>query len=203
MSDIPRSLTIDVTLLDIVVRDDEGKPVRPWMVVALDGSTRQVVAAKSSCSQPDKALYQAFLEETRKQNGGTLYQLIVDTGLATSLKKTARELNMDIHILRSHPRVQGRIERLFQALNNQFLSQLPSHIHSQNAEKPADFPDLTLAELEQKLNEFIAQYNAAPENLADAPEAEIDPLTLEQDDEADNEDDLGWDRIPEIEPRPF
>nr|WP_211090892.1 Mu transposase C-terminal domain-containing protein [Sphingomonas sp. S2M10] len=161
----------DHTVLDIIVLDDNGTPVRPWLTVILDDHSRAIAGYFLSLDAPSAlntalALRQAIW---RKPNpewiiSGIPEQLYVDNGsdfISEHIEQACIALKIRlIHSLPGRPRGRGKIERVFRTINDMFLSELPGHTI---AGKPLSAPALTLNELHARFETFVCDvYHRRP-----------------------------------------
>ena len=153
----------DHTVLDILVLDDAGTPVRPWLTVVLDDHSRAIAGYFISLDAPSAlntalALRQAIW---RKANpawivSGIPEQLYVDNGsdfISEHIEQACIALKIRlIHSLPGRPRGRGKIERVFRTINDMFLSDLPGHTI---AGKSLSAPTLKLDELRTRFETFV------------------------------------------------
>lgn len=153
----------DHTPLDIRVLDEKGNPGRPWLTVILDDHSRAVTGWRMGFQAPS-ALYTALTlrqaiwrkSDIRWQVCGIPEVFYTDHGsdfTSRHLEQVAIDLKFQaIFSAVARPRGRGKIERFFGVVNELFLSEQPGY--SPPAEPPAA-PSLTLAQLEQRFNEFV------------------------------------------------
>ena len=129
----------DHTVLDILVLDDAGTPVRPWLTVIVDDHSRAIAGYFLSLDAPSAlntalALRQAIW---RKPNpewivSGIPEQLYVDNGsdfISEHIEQACIALKIRlIHSLPGRPRGRGKIERLFRTINDMFLPAMPDSL---------------------------------------------------------------------------
>jgi putative transposase len=170
----------DHTELDILVRDDEGKPRRPWLTIILDDYSRAVAGYLVSLSSPSAiqtalALRQAIWRKA--QPGwhicGIPQALYTDHGSDF----TSRHIEQVAAVLRirlifstiGRPRGRGKIERFFESLSQVFLSRLPGYARREAVRAAV----LTLPELIQELERYlIGEYLVTPHSVTrQAPQA--------------------------------
>ena len=157
----------DHTVLDILVLDDAGTPVRPWLTVIVDDHSRAIAGYFLSLDAPSAlntalALRQAIW---RKPNpewivSGIPEQLYVDNGsdfISEHIEQACIALKIRlIHSLPGRPRGRGKIERLFSTVNTDLLTTLPGHL-APGVRNP--HPVLDLTSLDTAVGEFISSYN--------------------------------------------
>ena len=128
----------DHSELDILVKDDEGKPRKPWLTIILDDYSRAVAGymlffSAPSAIQTALALRQAIWRKA--QPGwhvcGIPQILYTDHGSDfTSQHIEQVTADLKIRLIFStvgKPRGRGKIERFFKSLSQVFLSRLPGY----------------------------------------------------------------------------
>lgn len=157
----------DHTELDVLIRGANGKPERPWLTVILDDYSRAICGYTVFTGAPSAmntalALRQAIW---RKSNPtwamcGLPDVLHVDHGsdfTSNHLEYTTVALKIRlIYSTIGRPQGRGKIERFFGTVNTELLATLPGHL-APGARSPE--PQLTLAELDLAVGEFITAYN--------------------------------------------
>jgi putative transposase len=160
----------DHTELDILVKDEEGKPRRPWLTVILDDYSRAVAGymlffSGPSAIQTALALRQAIWR--KPQAGwhvcGIPQMLYTDHGsdfISKHLELAAADLKMRlIFSTVGKPRGRGKIERFFESLSQVFLSRLPGYARSEEHRAAV----LSLRELTLELERYlIGEYLVTP-----------------------------------------
>lgn len=147
----------DHTELDLVVIDEYGKPVRPWLTVVLDDFSRAISGYLITLNAPSAigtslALRQAICPklDPRWTVCGIPDQFYTDHGsdfTSNHLEEVSAELKMStIFSTIGQPRGRGKQERFFQTVNQLFLSELPGYLTS-GARNPT--PTLTLEDLDK------------------------------------------------------
>jgi putative transposase len=153
----------DHTPLDILVRGENGAPVRPWLTVILDDYSRAVAGYRLSVQAPSALQTALVLRDAiwRKADPrwhvcGIPTTFYTDHGsdfISQHLEQVALDLKMQlVFSMAERPRGRGRIERFFQSVNQLFLSALPGYAPP-GTRAPA--PGLTLAELDQRFRDFL------------------------------------------------
>lgn len=153
----------DHTVLDILVLDDAGKPVRPWLSVVLDDHSRAIAGYFISLDAPSALNTALALRHAiwRKGNpewilSGIPEQLYVDNGadfVSEHVEQACMALRIRLtHSLPGRPRGRGKIERLFRTINDMFLPDLPGHLIRG---KPLSAPALALDELRIRFEAFV------------------------------------------------
>jgi putative transposase len=159
----------DHTLLDVLVRREDGALAKPWLTVILDDYSRAVAGYVLSFDAPSAiqtalALRQAIWrkEDARWSVCGIPEVFYSDNGRdfrSQHMEQVAADLKIQlIFSTPGQPRGRGRIERFFQTLTSLWLTELPgyspsgvsSHSRSHDAEA-----HLTLSELDLQLCEFL------------------------------------------------
>jgi putative transposase len=154
----------DHTELDILVKDDEGKPRKPWLTIILDDHSRAVAGyllffTAPSVIQTALALRQAIWRKA--QPGwhvcGIPQVLYTDHGSDfTSQHIEQVTADLKIRLIFStvgKPRGRGKIERFFQSLSQVFLSRLPGYGPGRTGGSTV----LTLPELAQEMERYLIQ----------------------------------------------
>ncbi|MHA7210467.1 Mu transposase C-terminal domain-containing protein [Arthrobacter sp. MDT1-65] len=161
----------DHTLLDVMILDKAGDPVRPWLTVVLDDYSRAIAGYTVFLGAPTAertalALHQAV---NRKANpawpvSGLPDVLYSDHG-SDFTSARLEQVCLDTHIQLIHSRVavpqgRGKIERFYGTIATELLPHLPGHIpHGMNG-KPVSPPALNLEDLDGILERFIVtDYN--------------------------------------------
>jgi len=153
----------DHTVLDILVVDDTGSPVRPWLTVILDDHSRAIAGYFISLYAPSALNTALALRHAiwRKANSewivsGIPEQLYVDNGsdfISEHIEQACIALKIRlIHSMPGRPRGRGKIERVFRTINDMFLPDLPGHTI---AGKPLSEPALELDELRSCFEAFV------------------------------------------------
>jgi putative transposase len=157
----------DHTLLDLLVLDEGGMPVRPWLTVILDDHSRAVAgymaflgaplgapSVLNTCLALRKAIWRKA--DPAWPVCGIPDALYVDHGsdfTSNHLDQVAAALRFQvIYSAVGRPQGRGKIERLFGTLNTELLPVLPGHLV---AGKPATAPGLSLAQLDREIGAFI------------------------------------------------
>lgn len=157
----------DHTELDILVVGADGKPERPWMTAVIDDYSRAICGYTVFTGAPSAintalALRQAIWRKSDPAWAmcGLPDVLHVDHGsdfTSRHLEYTAIALKIRlVYSIVGRPQGRGKVERFFRTVNTELLATLPGHLTS-GARLPK--PKLTLAELDQTVSGFIAEYN--------------------------------------------
>jgi putative transposase len=169
-------LEIDHTQIDVLAKDmrpekyqSKSGEIRPWLTLALERRSRLIMAAIFSYDRPDQytvaaAIREAILISDDKPYGGIPDIILVDNGKEL-LSHHIQHITQGLHIIlrpciRHQPQQKGKVERIFGTLNTRVWSDQPGYVDS-NVQKrnPHARAELTIAQLEEKLRAFIAQYN--------------------------------------------
>jgi len=153
----------DHTVLDILVLDDTGNAVRPWLSVVLDDYSRAIAGYFISLDAPSALNTALALRHAiwRKADpnwiiSGVPEQLYVDNGsdfISEHIEQACMALKIRLtHSLPRRPRGRGKIERLFRTINDMFLPDLPGHLIQG---KPLSVPALSLNELRSRFEAFV------------------------------------------------
>ena len=170
----------DHTPLDLWVRDDKGRPVRPWLTIVLDDYSRAVAGYALNVQPPSAlqtalALRQAIWRKSEPA-GWTVCGIPRDFYTDHGSDFTSRHLEQvaaDLHIhlifsIPGAPRGRGKIERFFGTVNHLFLATLPGYTPPGTA--PPDQPTLTLSDLDARLRRFIVgDYHQRPHGETGEP----------------------------------
>jgi len=188
----------DHTELDILVLDEAGSIVRPWLTIVIDDHSRAIAAYRISTSAPSALQTALALRNAiwRKSEAGWTVcgipeVLYTDHGsdfTSHHIEQVCAELKIRlIFSTVAQPRGRGRIERFFGTLNTCCLADLPGYIAHKG---PPAKANLTLAELDAALRHFILQtYHHTPHSVTgEAPQARWSrggflphmPMSLEQ-----------------------
>lgn len=158
----------DHTLLDILVQDERGDPVRPWLTLVEDDFSRAVCGYVLSTDHPNAlqtalALRHAICpkSDTGWPVCGLPGRLYTDRGrdfVSDHLEEIC--LRLHIQVIRSRPRQprgKGKVERLFHTLNQGLLRALPGYTKTPAGDRSNE-PLLTMAQLDGRLADFITGY---------------------------------------------
>lgn len=157
----------DHTELDILIVGADGKPERPWMTAVIDDYSRAICGYTVFTGAPSAintalALRQAIWRKSDPAWAmcGLPDVLHVDHGsdfTSRHLEYTAIALKIRlVYSIVGRPQGRGKVERFFRTVNTELLVTLPGHFAS-GARSPK--PKLALAELDQAVSGFIAEYN--------------------------------------------
>ncbi|MBY0257421.1 Mu transposase C-terminal domain-containing protein [Methylobacterium sp.] len=161
----------DHTLLDILIRDQDGKPVRPWLTTVIDDHSRAIAGYLVFVGAPCVLNTCLALRHAiwRKADPawpvcGIPDLLYVDHGsdfTSRHLDQVAAALRIRmVYSAVGRPQGRGKVERLFRTLNTELLPELPGHLVGS---APASAPMLSLAQLDAAVGAFIAgTYHARP-----------------------------------------
>jgi putative transposase len=149
--------------MDILVFDDKGVPVRPWLSVIVDDYSRAIAGYCLSFNAPAAmhtalALPQATWRKSEPHWTvcGIPAVLYTDHGsdfTSQHIEQVCAELNIRlVFSLPGKPRGRGRVERFFATVNQRFLSDLPGYAPSGQAKRP---PALTLGALDHACRRFV------------------------------------------------
>jgi putative transposase len=153
----------DHTLLDLLILDEAGKPVRPWLTTVVDDYSRAVAGTMVFLGAPSTPTTSLALRQAiwRKADPswpvcGIPDVLYVDHGsdfTSHHLEQVAASLRFRlVYSAVARPQGRGKIERLFGTLNTELLPELPGHLrHGQ----PVTIPRLSLAELDRVITAYI------------------------------------------------
>jgi putative transposase len=151
------------TLLDRLLRDEAGTPVRPWLTTVMDDHSRAVAGPMGFLGAPSTlttslALRQAIWRQADPSWPvcGIPDVLYVDPGrdfTSHHLEQVAASLRFRlVYSAVARPQGRGKIERLFGTLTTELLPELPGHLQHG---KPGTLPRVSLAELDRALTTDI------------------------------------------------
>jgi putative transposase len=155
----------DHTPINLWVRGDAGEPIRPWLTAILDDYSRAVAGYRFSVQPPSTEQTSLTLRQAIWRKADPRWHVcgIPDTfytdngGDFTSrhLEQVSADLKMGlVFSWPGHPRGRGKIERLFQTLDQLFLCTLPGY-------SPTGLPSsdvlLSLDELDARFLRFLLE----------------------------------------------
>ena len=154
----------DHTLLDILVLDEGGTPVRPWLTTVVDDHSRAVAGYMVFLGAPCVLNTCLALRHAiwRKADPawpvcGVPDVLYVDHGsdfTSRHLDRVAADLRFRVvYSAVGRPQGRGKVERLFGTINTELLPELPGYLVGGKA---ASAPTLSLARLDREIGAFIA-----------------------------------------------
>lgn len=154
----------DHTMLDLLILDQAGKPVRPWLTTVMDDYSRAVAGTMVFLGAPSILNTSLALRVAiwRKSDAswpvcGIPDVLYVDHGsdfTSDHLDQVAASLHFRIvYSTVARPQGRGKIERLFGTLNSELLPELPGHLVNG---KPVTAPKLSSTELDRAITAYIA-----------------------------------------------
>ncbi|WP_340392527.1 Mu transposase C-terminal domain-containing protein [Macrococcoides caseolyticum] len=156
----------DHTLLDIHILDQKGNINRPWLTIIMDDYSRAISGYNISFDSPNAlstalTLHQAIWTKEDKEWKicGIPEKFYTDHGSDfTSHHMEQVAIDLKINLIYSKvgiPRGRGKVERLFQTINQLFLEELPGYLNNSNDHNLLDFKAF-----EENLHYFlIHQYN--------------------------------------------
>ncbi|MGC9271962.1 Mu transposase C-terminal domain-containing protein [Acidiphilium sp.] len=168
----------DHTELDILVLDEVGANVRPWLTIVIDDHSRGIAAYRLSTSAPSALQTALALRNAIWRKGkagwticGIPEMLYTDHGsdfTSRHIEQVCAELKIRLIFSQiGQPRGRGRIERFFGTLNTCCLAALPGYIGPGG---PPPKPGLTLVQLDAALRRFIVEtYHHAPHSVTGEP----------------------------------
>lgn len=171
----------DHTQLDILVLNELGEPVRPWLTVIIDDYSRAIAAYRlfaggPSALQTALALRDAIWRKTDPAWSicGIPDVLYTDHGsdfTSHHIERVCADLKIRmIFSAPGRPRGRGRIERFFSTINQRVLSDLPGYI---GPGARTSEPSISLPSLDQAIRRFIVEeYHGRPHSGTDAAPAE-------------------------------
>lgn len=155
----------DHTELDIVVFDEAGEVVRPWLTVIIDDHSRAIAAYRLSPNAPSAVQTALALRNAiwrKSEPGWTVCGipevLYTDHGsdfTSRHIEQVCIDLKVQLIFSQvAQPRGRGRIERFFGTINTRCLAELPGYIAPDGSKAK---PGLTLAQLDVALRKFIIE----------------------------------------------
>ena len=161
----------DHTMLDVLVLDARGDPVRPWLTVVMDDHSRAVMGYMLTTDAPSAANTALALHQAiwRKADPawpvcGIPEVLYVDNGsdfVSEQIEQACIALKVRlVHSRPGRPRGRGKVERLFRTVNEMFLPDVPGHLIKA---RPLSAPGIDLAELAARFERFLHEvYHRRP-----------------------------------------
>jgi putative transposase len=161
--------------LPILVKDGQGKSVRPWLTVTEDDHSRAIAGYRLSWSAPSAIQTALTLrlaiwrkEDARWQVCGIPDVCYTDHGsdfTSVHLEQVGADLKMQLVFSQvGRPRGRGKIEQFFQSVEQLLLEQLPGYAPKEawpqaGGEKSArrEAGVLTLEELEQRFRRWLLE----------------------------------------------
>src|SRR5438876_1385084 len=168
----------DHTPLDIRVLDEGGQPARPWLTIILDDYSRVVAGYARSLHDPSSIQTALALRQAIWRKGdphwsvcGIPETFYTDHGsdfTSHHLEQVAADLHMAlVFSIAGKPRGRGKVERIFESINQLFLCHQPGYAPAGNA---AVKPVLTLPELDARLRTFLVDtYQQQPHSETRVP----------------------------------
>jgi putative transposase len=153
----------DHTMLDLLILDQTGKPVRPWLTTVVDDYSRAVAGTMVFFGAPSILNTSLALRQAIWRKGDPAWPvcgipdvLYVDHGsdfTSNHLDQVAASLRFRIvYSAIARPQGRGKIERLFGTLNSELLPELSGHLVNG---KPTSPPQLSLSELDRAISAYI------------------------------------------------
>jgi len=160
----------DHTELDLWILEGDGKPKRPWLTVIEDDYSRAVCGYAVNVTAPSAmntalALRQAIWRKTDPAwhvcgIPGVFYTDHGSDFTSHHLEQVAADLGVRLEFsLPGQPRGRGKIERLFDTVNQMCLANLPGYAPRGTPER-ADRAAMSLGQLDAELRRFLTvEYN--------------------------------------------
>ena len=153
----------DHTPLDLWVRDERGRPARPWLTAVVDDYSRAVAGYALSLHAPSAIQTALALRQAIWRKGDPNWHVCgipsvfyTDHGsdfTSRHLEQVAADLKIQlVFSLPGRPRGRGRIERFFLSVNQLFLCEQPGYTPPGS---PPAVPVLSLPEFDSRLQRFI------------------------------------------------
>jgi putative transposase len=176
----------DHTELDLWVRDASGRPARPWLTIIEDDHSRAVAGYAVSLDAPSAmstalALRHAIWRKTEPgwHVCGIPDVFYTDHGsdfTSRHIEQVAADLKIRlVFSLPGQPRGRGKIERLFNTINQMCLTELPGYAPHGIPDRPKQAA-LTLPELDAAIGTFIrdSYHQRVHRETGQAPQARWD-----------------------------
>lgn len=160
----------DHTELDILAKDEEGNPRRPWLTIILDDYSRAVSGYMLSFAAPSAIQTALVLRQAiwRKPQAGWhvcgIPQVLYTDHGSDFTSQHLEQVTVDLKIRLvfsavGRPRGRGKIERFFDSLSQVLLSRLPGYARRESERRAV----LSLPELTQEIeNYLIHEYLVTP-----------------------------------------
>ncbi len=168
----------DHTPLDLWVLDERGRPARPWLTIIPDDYSRAVAGYALSLHDPSSIQTALALRQAIWRKGdphwsvcGIPETFYTDHGsdfTSHHLEQVAADLPMAlVFSTAGKPRGRGKIERIFETVNQRFLCHQPGYTP---AGPPPGRAVLTLPELDGRLRAyFVETYHREPHSETGVP----------------------------------
>ena len=168
----------DHTPLDLRVLDEHDRTARPWLTIVLDDYSRAVAGYALSLHAPSSIQTALTLRQAIWRKGdphwsvcGIPEMFYTDHGsdfTSHHLAQVAADLQMAlVFSIAGRPRGRGKVERIFESVNQLFLCHQPGYTPPGTA---AVKPVLTLPELDARLRGFLVEiYHQQPHSETGAP----------------------------------
>jgi putative transposase len=168
----------DHTPLDVRVLDERGRSARPWLTIILDDYSRAVAGYALSLHDPSSIQTALALRQAIWRKGdphwsvcGIPETFYTDHGsdfTSQHLEQVAADLHMAlVFSIPGKPRGRGKVERIFESVNQLFLCHQPGYSPAGSA--PGK-PVLTLPELDARLSTFLVDtYQQQPHSETRVP----------------------------------
>jgi putative transposase len=155
----------DHSLLPILLLNEVGQPMKPWLTIILDDYSRAVAGyylgfAVPTAQQTALTLHQAIWRKTdpRWHVCGIPVHFYTDNGTdftSDHLEQVAADLKMDlVFSWPGHPRGRGKIERFFRTVEQRFLPGLPGFA-GKNGVTSGSY--LSLAEFDARFRQWLLE----------------------------------------------
>ncbi|GHO88189.1 Mu transposase C-terminal domain-containing protein [Dictyobacter formicarum] len=171
----------DHSLLPILVRNEQGKPARPWLTIILDDYSRGVPGyylgfASPTALQTALTLHQAIWHkaDARWHLCGIPTRFYTDNGsdfTSHHLEQVAADLKIElVFSWPGHPRGRGKIERFFQTVEQMLLPHLPG-FEGANGKTPGTL--LSLSAFDTCFRTWLLEdyHQRVQEEIRSAPQA--------------------------------
>jgi transposase len=164
-----RQWEADEIVLDILIKDDNGRELTPRMILIVDSCTRGIpgyaLGLTADSRLLDKAYYNAILKEQNKPFCGIPNKLLIDNGkifVSQHMEKIWSSLGTEyIPMKVRHPWSKGVVERLARTLQENCLPFLEGYKGNRVSNRPPkeQIKPISMEVLESELDKTIAEYH--------------------------------------------
>lgn len=162
---------MDHTLLDVMILDEQQRPIRPWLSIVLDDYSRAIAGYSLSTKAPSAQQSALALHQAISRKGNPLWVIyglpnVLYTDHGTDFTSSRiDELCLALHMQLIHSRVaipqgRGKIERFYRTITTELLPHLPGYIPHGTSGQPINQPALNLHQFDAIMERFIVhEYN--------------------------------------------
>jgi transposase InsO family protein len=159
----------DEIVLDVLVKDNNGKELTPRMILIVDSCTRGIpgyaLGLTADSRLLDKAYYNAILKEQNKPFCGIPERILIDNGkifVSQHMEKIWSSLGTEyIPMKVRHPWSKGVVERLARTLQENCLPFLEGYKGNRVSNRPPkeQIKPISMEALKSELDKTIAEYH--------------------------------------------